>query len=136
VAVTRGQATHEGTTVALTAGLRSIPSGSLQIEPPGTRYTVAQLAELMISSSDNTAADELAALVGRQAVEAQVRLTSDHASLDVPFLRTREFAALKFDAYPSYADAYLAGAPSARLSYLRTVIDRLRFRRSSRPRRT
>jgi hypothetical protein len=112
-------------TIALTAGLRSIPSGSLQIEPPGTRYTVAQLAELMISSSDNTAADELAALVGRQAVEAQVRLTSDHASLDVPFLRTRELAALKFDAYPSYAGAYLASSPSARLSYLRAVIDRL-----------
>jgi beta-lactamase class A len=79
----------------------------------------------MISSSDNTAADELAALAGRRAVEAQVRLTSEHASLNMPFLRTREFAALKFDAYPAYADAYLAGSPSARLSYLRTAVDGL-----------
>jgi hypothetical protein len=113
------------TRVALTAGLRSIPSGSLQIEPLGTRYTVAQLAQLMISSSDNTAADELAALVGRPAVEAQVRLTSRHASLDVPFLRTRELAALKFDHYPHHANAYLARSPAARLSYLRTVVDHL-----------
>ncbi len=79
----------------------------------------------MISSSDNTAADELAALVGRPAVEAQVRLTSAHASLDAPFLRTRELFQLKYDDYPSYADAYLALSPAARLAYLQTVIDRL-----------
>ena len=113
------------TKVALTARLRSIPSGSLQIEPPGTRYTVAQLADLMISSSDNTAADELAALVGRAAVQAQIRLTSRHASLDVPLLRVRELAALKFDNYPHYADIYLADSPAARRAYLRTVVDRL-----------
>jgi beta-lactamase class A len=112
-------------TVALSASLRSLPSGSLQIEPAGTRYTVSQLADLMISSSDNTAADELAALVGRPAVEAQVGLTSAHASLDAPFLRTRELFQLKYDDYPSYADAYLALSPAARLAYLQTVIDRL-----------
>jgi hypothetical protein len=112
-------------TVALSVSLRSEPSGSLQIEPAGTRYTVAQLADLMISSSDNTAADELAALVGRSAVQAQNRLTSAHASLNVPFLRTRELFMLKYDDYPYYADAYLALSPSARLSYLRTVIDRI-----------
>jgi Beta-lactamase enzyme family/ORF 12 gene product N-terminal len=114
-----------GQTVALSAGLRSIPSGSLQIEPAGARYTVAQLADLMISSSDNTAADELASLAGRPAVEAQVRLTSAHAGLDIPFLRTRELAALKYDDYPRYADAYLAASPSARLGYLHAVVDRL-----------
>jgi Beta-lactamase enzyme family/ORF 12 gene product N-terminal len=123
-AVSRGRISWH-TKVALTARLRSIPSGSLQIEPLGTRYTVAQLAKLMISSSDNTAADELAALVGRSAVEAQVRLTSRHASLNVPFLRVRELAALKFDHYPHYAKTYLADSPAARLSYLRTVVDRL-----------
>jgi hypothetical protein len=112
-------------TVALSASLSSEPSGSLQIEPAGTRYTVAQLADLMISSSDNTAADELAALVGRSAVQAQNRLTSAHASMNVPFLRTKELFMLKYDDYPYYADAYLALSPSARLSYLRTVIDRI-----------
>ncbi len=111
--------------IALSASLRSLPSGSLQIEPAGTRYTVSQLADLMISSSDNTAADELSALVGRSAVEAQVRLTSAHGRLDVPFLRTRELFQLKYDDYPSYADAYLALSPAARLAYLQTVIDRL-----------
>ena len=33
--------------IALSASLRSLPSGSLQIEPAGTRYTVSQLADLM-----------------------------------------------------------------------------------------
>lgn len=112
-------------TVALSGDLRSLPSGSLQIEPAGTRYTVSQLADLMMSSSDNTAADELMALVGRSAVEAQAGLTSAHASLDVPFLRTREMFQLKYDDYPTYADAYLALSPAARLAYLQTVIDRL-----------
>lgn len=111
--------------VALSAGLRSEPSGSLQIEPAGTRYTVSQLADLMISSSDNTAADELAVLVGRSAVEAQARLTSAHASQNVPFLRTRELVQLKYDDYPTYADAYLALPPAARRAYLQTVIDKL-----------
>lgn len=112
-------------TVALSASLRSEPSGSLQIEPAGTRYTVSQLADLMISSSDNTAADELAALVGRSAVEAQARLTSAHASQNVPFLRTRELIQLKYDDYPDYADAYLALPPAARRAYLQAVIDQL-----------
>ncbi len=113
------------TPVALTPGLRSLPSGLLQTEPPGTRFTVAELADLMISSSDNTAADTLAALVGRPAIEAQARRTSSHASLDTPFLRTRELFVLKYADYPRYAQAYLARPAGERQAYLDNVIDRV-----------
>ena len=112
-----------GETVALDRKLMSLPSGVLQVDPPGTKYSVAQYAQVMISSSDNTAADRLAALVGRDAVEAQVRRWSGHAALDTPFLRTRELFVLKYADYPRYADAYLALPAKARAGYLERVVD-------------
>jgi beta-lactamase class A len=56
-------------------------SGTLQDLPDGTKLTVEQAAVKMISVSDNTAADMLLKLVGRAAVEEQVRAWSNHASL-------------------------------------------------------
>ncbi len=114
-----------GQEVALTASLQSLPSGFLQVEPPGTRYSVSQLAQIMVPNSDNTAADRLSALVGRAAIEAQVATTSAHASLDSPFLRTRELFVLKGADYPHYARAYLAMAASKRAGYLDNVVDRV-----------
>ncbi len=111
--------------VPLTASLRSLPSGFLQVEPPGTRFSVSQLAQIMVPNSDNTAADRLAALVGRTAIEAQVATTSAHASLDTPFLRTRELFVLKADGYPNYARAYLDLPASKRTAYLDDVVDRV-----------
>ena len=121
-AVKRGTASWDQP-VALEANLTSLPSGVLQVDPAGTRFSLAQFAEIMISSSDNTAADRLAALVGRQAVETQVRAWSAHAPLDMPFLRTRELFVLKYADYPHYADAYLALPPTSRAGYLTRVVD-------------
>lgn len=112
-----------GRSVTLAEDLMSLPSGVLQVEPAGTSYSVAQYAEIMISSSDNTAADRLAALVGRGAVGAQVRRWSTHAALDTPFLRTRELFVLKYADWPRDANAYLALSPSARADYLGRVVD-------------
>jgi hypothetical protein len=109
----------------LAPGLRSLPSGVEQIEPAGTRFTVSQLAQLMISSSDNTAADQLSALVGRSALEDEVAMTSADASLDLPFLRTRELFVLKYADYPHYANAYLALPGAARTAYLDNVVDQV-----------
>ena len=111
--------------VALTSSLRSLPSGVEQIEPAGTRFTVSQLAQLMISSSDNTAADQLSALVGRSSLEDQVATTSADASLDLPFLRTRELFVLKYADYPHYANAYLALPVAARTAYLDNIVDQV-----------
>src|ERR1022692_3764945 len=91
--------------LTVTSALRSAGSttGSLQYDPAGTRVSVRQAATKMISISDNTAADMLIHLVGRSAVQAQVRRWSDHAALDIPFLTTRETFLLKDAGYPGLA---------------------------------
>lgn len=67
---------------------RSLPTGILQDWPTGTPVTVATLANLMISISDNTATDALVHLAGREQVEAV-------APRNAPFLTTRELFILK-----------------------------------------
>jgi hypothetical protein len=114
-----------GQEVPLTGTLRSLPSGFLQIQPAGSRYSVSQLAQIMVPGSDNTAADRLAALVGRSAIEAQVATTSAHPYLNEPFLRTRELFILKYADYPTYAGAYLRLPVAQRATYLDNVVDRV-----------
>jgi beta-lactamase class A len=77
--------------VRLDPAWRSFPSGFLQTWPDGTPLTVATLANLMISISDNTAADALAHLVGRDALEKA-------SPRNAPFLTTREMFLLKASA--------------------------------------
>jgi len=74
--------------VPLAAVAKSLPSGSLQNWPTGTPITLATYAAQMISVSDNTAADALAHVVGRNALEAL-------SPRNAPFLSTREMFALK-----------------------------------------
>jgi hypothetical protein len=47
-----------------------------------------------------------------------VATTSAHASLDQPFLRTRELFVLKYANYPYYARTYLALPDAKRTAYL------------------
>lgn len=74
--------------VELAPRWQSLPSGILQDWPAGTPLTLATLAQLMISISDNTATDALIDLAGRRAVEAV-------APRNAPFLTTRELFLLK-----------------------------------------
>lgn len=75
---------------------RSLPSGIVQDDPRGSTRTVRELAELMISISDNTAADQLAGLVGRDAVEqALIDYGQSDPARNRPFLTTRELFTLK-----------------------------------------
>ncbi len=79
------------TPLTVTEDLRSLPSGTLQEEPDGTVVTVREAAELMISISDNTAADMLIDAVGRNAVEDEQAALGHHdPTLNTPFLTTRE----------------------------------------------
>ena len=84
--------------IALTERARSFPSGELHKWILGAPITVHTLATLMISESDNTAADELALFLGRQNIEETLTL-SGHADpgLNAPFLMTSEFFKLKYD---------------------------------------
>ena len=68
---------------------RSLPSGIMQNWPEGTPVTLATLATLMISISDNTATDALISIVGRGAVESHLP--------QKPLLLTSEFFKLKAD---------------------------------------
>ncbi len=100
-------------------------SGSLQFSPAGTKVSVQETATKMISISDNTAADMLINLVGRSAVETQVRHWSSTPELDVPFLTTRETLLLHDVNYPALANAYLNRAPSEREAFLDSSVDPL-----------
>ena len=77
---------------------RSLPSGIAQAWPEGAPVTIHTLATLMISISDNTATDQLVAVVGRDAIAAELR-ASGHAAPErtLPFLTTLELFGLKGD---------------------------------------
>jgi hypothetical protein len=98
-------------------------TGALAFAAPGSSFTVEQVATKMISISDNTAADMLIDLVGRDAVEAQVRRWSTHASANHPFLKTREMFMLHY--VPGLADRYLATPRDRREVFLRSSVDPL-----------
>jgi beta-lactamase class A len=110
-------------TLAITAANKVGGSGTLVNVPDGTKLTVQQIADLMISESDNTAADMLITLLGRPAIEAQVGRWSAHASLDVPFLSVSELFALKYADFPLLADHYLSLDRAQRAAYLTSTVD-------------
>jgi len=75
---------------------RSLPSGILQAWPEGAPLTLHTLAALMISRSDNSAADTLLAVLGRDKVERLLpALGVRAAARDRPLLATREAFLLK-----------------------------------------
>ena len=74
----------------------SIPSGTLQTWPLGSPVTLHTLAALMISVSDNSAADMLLHVLGRENVEQMIaRLGVASAARDRPLLSTLEMSAIK-----------------------------------------
>ena len=111
--------------VTVTAALNVGGSGTLQNEPDGTSLTVEQVALDMISESDNTGADILIGLLGRSAVEAQVRKWSAHPALDNPFLTVSELFALHYAHFPAMAAHYVALKPKARAAYLSSTVDKV-----------
>jgi beta-lactamase class A len=76
----------------------SLPSSLLRSWPAGSPVTLHTLAALMISQSDNTAADRLVELLGREKIERLLpTLGVRAAARDRPLLLTREVAVLKAD---------------------------------------
>ncbi len=112
-------------TLTVQDAVRSLGNGpgSLQLAPAGSTVSVEDAATKMIAISDNTAADMLIGLVGRDAVEAQTRRWSAHASADEPFLTTREMFLLHYDA--GLGDRYLATPRPQREAFLTSSVDPL-----------
>ncbi len=100
--------------VALDPANKSLPSGILQDWPDGSPLTVHTLATLMISISDNTAADTLINLIGRAAAEA-------YGGDNQPFLTTQEATKLKATPNADLLAEYAAGDEVAK----RQVLDEL-----------
>jgi beta-lactamase class A len=86
---------------------KSLPTGILQTWPDGTPITLATLAALMISQSDNTATDALLFTVGREVVE-------EESPRNRPFLSTREAFVLKGSANRDLLDRFRAGGEAER----------------------
>lgn len=76
--------------------VKSYPSGKLQDWPEGAPLTLHTLAALMISISDNTATDQLIALLGQDRILKLMR-DSGHGDpgANDPFLTTRQLFILK-----------------------------------------
>jgi beta-lactamase class A len=109
--------------VKLDGGFISLPSGTLQTWPVGSPLTLHSLAAFMISISDNTAADQLLRILGRDRVE-QVMSETGHArpSLNVPFLSTLEMFKLKGEPTHKAADEFLALDAAGRRTFLENQI--------------
>lgn len=101
----------------------SLPSGTLQTWPIGSPVTLQTLAAFMISVSDNTAADHLLNLLGRERVE-QMLTETGHAkpAVDIPFLSTVELFKLKGEPTHKIANDFLALDTAGRRKYLDTQI--------------
>jgi beta-lactamase class A len=111
--------------LTVTAAIKVGGSGTLQNAPDGTTLSVEQAAVKMISLSDNTAADMLLGLVGRTAVQNQVRAWSSHAALDTPFLTVQELFALKYSDFPKLATNYLSLSSAKRAKFLTKTVDKI-----------
>lgn len=82
--------------VALRQEWKSLPSGTLHKEPAGSEFPLREYVRRMIAQSDNTAADHLLYLVGRESIEARLGEWRNSApERNLPFLTTREMSLLK-----------------------------------------
>lgn len=104
--------------------LKSVPTGTMQDLEAGDTVTVLEAAELMISISDNTATDHLIDLIGRETVEA-VLADYGHSTpgLNIPFLDTREFTALKVGPAEGLRTQWLSGGESEKRAILDQISD-------------
>ena len=75
---------------------KSFPSGMMQDWPEGAPVTLQTLASMMIAISDNTATDQLIAILGKDRL-AEVLRDSGHSEpgINNPFMTTREMFLLK-----------------------------------------
>jgi beta-lactamase class A len=114
-----GRGRHSwGEVVHMRSEWKSLPSGILQTWPADAQLTLYSLAALMISQSDNTAADTLAHVVGRDSIE------QFGGARNRPYLRTREAFILKAPTNADLLAAYRKGDVAARRAVLGTAAKR------------
>ena len=105
--------------VSISDADRSFPSGVMQLLPTGTAVTVRELADHMIAISDNTAADHLIDLVGRESIEAaQAQFGHGEPERNIPFITTRELFAFRVGVNPTLTEEYAAADVARRRAIL------------------
>ncbi|MEV4357260.1 serine hydrolase [Nonomuraea sp. NPDC049625] len=110
------------TRLTITPELKSLGSGELQNRPDNSEVSVLEAAKLMISISDNTAADLLIHRAGRKNVERTARAWGARDRRDTPWLTTREMFVLKGAGYPRHAKKYLSLGTAGKRAYLDKVV--------------
>jgi hypothetical protein len=83
------------------ASFKSLPSGDMHLQPEGATFPVSTFADKMMSISDNTAADHLIHMLGRDKVEAFMASCTAQPRLNQPLLTTREMFTLKLPGDPN-----------------------------------
>ena len=108
--------------LTVTAAVKALPSGVLQNEPDGTKLSVREVVDKLISISDNTAADMLIRRLGQPAIDSALT-TSGMAdpARDESFLTPRELFILKLDQWPVLAQRYVAAGPAQRRALLARI---------------
>ncbi|HEY5683911.1 MAG TPA: serine hydrolase [Acidimicrobiia bacterium] len=105
--------------LVITDEAKSIPTGVLQDRDSGSTVSVRRAAELMISISDNTAADLIARRLGRTLIEESLAdLGVSDPSRNTPFLTTLEFAVLKLFVDDAARLAFIEGDVDTRREML------------------
>lgn len=95
--------------IPIKEALKSLPSGVLQNKAAGEKVTIKEAASKMIAISDNTATDHLLDLVGRDKVEAWVKLSGHSTPARMmPFMSTREMFQIKLGHDDAWRTAYVA----------------------------
>ncbi|MFF9687591.1 Cpe/LpqF family protein [Streptomyces sp. NPDC014623] len=107
--------------VTITPALRSLPTGDMQELPDGARVSVRETAYKMIAMSDNTAADLIQDLLGRDTVERAV-VDGGHSdpSLLRPFLTSHEVFEIGWGA-PELRDEWVASDEAGRRRLLERI---------------
>jgi hypothetical protein len=101
----------------------SLPAGVVQDWPDGSPVTLHSLATLMASRSDNTAADHLLRILGRDRIERmQADLNLRGASRNRPFLTTSEMFKLKLVLPAADQRAYAEADEAGRRRLLETQV--------------
>jgi beta-lactamase class A len=114
--------------VALAPEAKSFPSGFLQTWPDESPLTLHTLASLMISISDNTAADQLLRALGREKVEQMLQQTGNATpKRNIPFLSTSEMFKLKARGGKLAAEYITKDTEAARRAMLASEVAETQF---------
>lgn len=109
--------------VTLPDACRSLPSGQMQAWPVDAPVSLSTAANMMISISDNTAADLLLRTLGREKVEAMLpTMGMKDPARNRPFLSTVELFRMKLMRDDSLADTYLKLDEAGRRRFLQEKV--------------